>query len=41
MTRRRSRLVEVLDPAGFSDAGLVGQLASIADVRSRLPPTRG
>jgi hypothetical protein len=34
--RRRARLAEVLDPAGFPDAGLVGELASIADVRSQL-----
>ena len=36
VTRRRTRLCEVLDPAGFSDAGLVGELASIADVRAQL-----
>jgi hypothetical protein len=34
--RRAARLVEVLDPRGFSDAGLVGELASIADVRAQL-----
>ena len=34
--RRASRLVEVLTPAGFSDAGLAGELASIADVRAQL-----
>jgi hypothetical protein len=33
--RRSSRLVHVLDPRGFSDAGLVGELASIADVRAQ------
>src|SRR4051812_1734341 len=35
-TRRRTRLCEVLDPAGFSDGGLMGELASIADVRAQL-----
>jgi hypothetical protein len=34
--RRRSRLVEVLDLRGFPEAGLAGELASIADVRAQL-----
>jgi len=34
--RRGSRLVEALDPRGFTDGGLVGELASIADVRAQL-----
>jgi hypothetical protein len=34
--RRRSRLVEVLDPRGFPEAGLAGELGSIADVRAQL-----
>ncbi|MCZ2805287.1 HNH endonuclease signature motif containing protein [Modestobacter sp. VKM Ac-2983] len=36
MTRRRTRLSEVLPPSGFSDAGLVGELGTIADVRAQL-----
>ena len=36
VTRRRSRLTDVLDPAGFTDAGLAAELASIADVRAQL-----
>ncbi|MCZ2848895.1 HNH endonuclease signature motif containing protein [Modestobacter sp. VKM Ac-2978] len=36
MTRRRTRLSEVLSPRGFSDAGLVGELAALADVRAQL-----
>jgi hypothetical protein len=34
VTRRRSRVTELLAPAGLSDAGLVGELRSIADGRS-------
>ncbi|WP_439957978.1 hypothetical protein, partial [Modestobacter italicus] len=29
-------MAELLEPAGFSDAGLAGELASIADVRAQL-----
>ena len=36
MTRRRSRLTDVLDPAGFSDAGLTQELAAIGRLRSQL-----
>ncbi|WP_460683072.1 HNH endonuclease signature motif containing protein [Modestobacter lapidis] len=35
-SRRRARLVDVLDPAGFDDAGLVGELGSVADLRAQL-----
>ena len=35
VTRRRTRLVEILDPAGSSDAELAGQLAVIADARAQ------
>jgi hypothetical protein len=34
--RRRSRLSEVLDPGGFDDAGLAGELAAVGDLRSQL-----
>src|SRR3954452_20714287 len=34
--RRRTRLVEILDPAAFTDAELAGQLAVIADARAQL-----
>src|SRR3954454_1518668 len=34
--RRRTRLVEILDPAAFTDAELAGQLAVIADGRAQL-----
>ncbi|WP_222264143.1 hypothetical protein [Modestobacter marinus] len=36
VVRRRPRLTEVLHPAGVVDAGLVGELAAIADVRAQL-----
>ncbi|WP_448616566.1 HNH endonuclease signature motif containing protein [Modestobacter sp. URMC 112] len=36
VVRRRSRLVEVLDPARASDRGLVRELGSIADLRAQL-----
>jgi hypothetical protein len=36
VTRRRTRLVELLDPAGMAEAELVGQLATIADARAQL-----
>ncbi|WP_222265030.1 hypothetical protein [Modestobacter marinus] len=36
VVRRRSRLTEVLHPAGVVDARLVGELAAIADVRAQL-----
>jgi hypothetical protein len=36
VTRRRTRLSEVLSPSGFSDAGLVGELGALADVRAQL-----
>jgi hypothetical protein len=36
VTRRRTRLVEVLDPAGFTDEELAGQLAVVADARAQL-----
>ena len=36
VVRRRSRLVEVLDPARASDTGLVRELGSIADLRAQL-----
>ncbi|MCZ2848704.1 HNH endonuclease signature motif containing protein [Modestobacter sp. VKM Ac-2978] len=36
VTRRRTRLSEVLSPSGFTDAGLVGELAALADVRAQL-----
>ncbi|MCZ2816055.1 hypothetical protein [Modestobacter sp. VKM Ac-2984] len=36
VTRRRTRLSEVLPPGGFSDTGLVGELSTIADVRAQL-----
>ena len=36
VTRRRTRLSEVLEPRGFTDAGLVGELAALADVRAQL-----
>jgi len=35
VTRRRSRLTDLLDPGGFSDAGLVGELQAIGDGRSQ------
>jgi len=34
--RRRTRLSEVVDVAGMSAAGLVGELAALADARSQL-----
>ncbi len=34
--RRRARLTEVLDPAGFSDGGLVAELGAVADLRAQL-----
>jgi hypothetical protein len=36
VTRRRTRLSEVLSPSGFCDAGLVGELGALADVRAQL-----
>ena len=36
VVRRPSRLTEVLDPAGFSDAGLVGELVSFVGERAQL-----
>src|SRR3954466_10759144 len=34
--RRRTRLVEILDPAGLTDAGLAGQLAVISVAGARV-----
>ena len=36
VTRRPSRLTDVLDPAGFDDRGLAGELAAVRRARSQL-----
>ncbi|WP_448613355.1 HNH endonuclease [Modestobacter sp. URMC 112] len=36
VTRRPSRLTDVLDPAGFDDHGLAGELAAVGRARSQL-----
>src|SRR3954453_17434710 len=36
VTRRRVRLCEVLDPAGFDEAELAGELGAVADLRAQL-----
>ena len=36
VARRPSRLTDLLDPAGFDDGGLAGELAAVARARAQL-----